>query len=296
MGRLLDELGGNLADVGGAGGRPLPRDGDRLLPAARVTLHERPVGQPVSVDNVQQGAQQREVGAGSHRQVQVRALGGGRAARVGADDERAFGLTVADARPEDRVAGGRVRPQQQQAVGVGDVGVARRRAVEAERAAVARHRRRHAQAGVRIDVVRSQIALGELVDRVVVLRQQLPGDVEGDRVGAVLVDDRPQPARQRAEHVVPAGRLEARVAILAPQRARRAVRRVHGERQAKRLTAGAAAVGGMKRVAAHGLEAAVVVDIGQQAAADAAVRALGRGGLHVASSLRTGRFPGASFR
>ena len=48
----------------------------------------------------------------------------------------------------------------------------------------------HAQARVGVDVVRAEEALGELVDRVVVLGQQLAGDVERDRVGPVLVDDR----------------------------------------------------------------------------------------------------------
>ena len=161
-----------------------------------------------------------------------------RAARVGADDERALGLAVADAPPEDRVAGGGVRAQQQEAVGERDVGVGRRRAVEAERAAVAGDRGGHAQARVGVDVVRAEKALGELVDRVVVLGQQLAGDVERDRVGAVLVDDRAAgvPASVPSTSSQPR-RLEARVAVVAAQRHRRAVGRV------RRRTAGRAACG-----------------------------------------------------
>ena len=280
VGGLLDEPGLDAADRGGARGRPLARDRAGLLPAARVARDERLVDEPVAVDDVQQRAQQREVGARAHRQVQVGALGGRRAARVGADDERALGLTVADAAPEDRVAGGGVRAQQQEAVGERDVGVGRRRAVEAERAAVAGDRRGHAQPRVGVDVVRAEKALGELVDRVVVLGQQLAGDVERDGVGAVLVDDRAQPAGERAEHVLPGARLEARVAVVAVQRHGRAVGRRDGERQAERLAARAPAVGGMRGVAADGGQAAVVIDVGQQAAADATVGALGRGGLH----------------
>ena len=223
--------------------------------------------------------------------MQVRALGGLRPARVGADDERALGLAVADAPPEDRMAGRRVRPQQQEAVGQADVGVRRRRAVEAERAAVAGDRRGHAQARVGVDVVRAEKALGELVDRVVVLGQQLAGDVEGDGVGPVFVDDRVDTAGERAEHVLPADRLQSRVAVIAPQRDRRAVGRVDGERQAERLAAGAAAVRRMMHVAADRDQAAVVVDVGEQAASDAAVRALGRGGLHCPQSAG-GPFPG----
>ena len=81
------------------------------------------------------------------------------------------------------------------------------------------------------------------------------------------------------EHVLPARRLEARVAILAPQGDGRAVLRLDGERQPERLAAGAPAVGRMHAVAADADEPPVL-HIGQQAAADAAVRALGRGGLH----------------
>ncbi len=108
--------------------------------------------------------------------------------------------------------------------------------------------------------------------------------------------DRLQSSGERAQHVLPAGRLEARVTVLAPQRGERSVARRDGERQAERLAAGPPPVGGVQRVAANGGQAAIVIGVGKQAAADAAVRTLGRGGLHCPGSLRTGRFPGASFR
>ena len=73
--RLLDELRRHLADVGGALGRPLAGDRSRLLPAARVARDERLVDEAVAIDDVQQRAQQREVGA--------------RAAPAGADPSRA---------------------------------------------------------------------------------------------------------------------------------------------------------------------------------------------------------------
>jgi hypothetical protein len=47
----------------------------------------------------------------------------------------------------------------------------------------------------------------------------------------------------------------------------------------------------MVHVAPDRAEAAVVVDVGEQAASDAAVGALGRGGLHCPQSAG-GRFPG----
>ena len=111
----------------------------------------------------------------------------------------------------------------------------------------------------------------------------------------MLVDDVAQLARDGAEDVLPAGRLEARVAIVAPQRDGRAVGRVDGEREAERLAAGPTAVGRVVAIAADADEPSIF-DIGQQAAADAAVRALGRGGLHWLDSLRIGRFLVASDR
>ena len=90
---------------------------------------------------------------------------------------------AADPVPHDRVAGRGVGAEQEQHVGLVDVGVGRRRAVGAERARVARDRAGHAQARVGVDVVGAEEALGQLVDRVVVLGQQLAGDVERDLVG-----------------------------------------------------------------------------------------------------------------
>ena len=140
VGGLFDEVGVDAADGRRALRRPRVGDRARLFPAARVPRDEGLVEQAVAVDDVQQRAEQGEVGAGAHGQVQVRALGRRRGARVGADDERALRLAVADARPEDRVAGGGVRPEQQEAVGERDVGVGGRRAVVAERARCSRRR------------------------------------------------------------------------------------------------------------------------------------------------------------
>jgi hypothetical protein len=63
-----------------------------------------------------------------------------------------------------------------------------------------------------------------------------------------------------------------------------------GERQAERLAARAAAVGGVLAVAADRRQLPVF-DVGEQAAADAAVRALGRDGLHCIHPA-AGPFPG----
>ena len=83
-----------------------------------------------------QRVEQREVGPGRDLQVDV---GGGRgvgAPRVDDDQRRAPLLRGADAAPQDRVVGRRVRAQQQDAVGQLEVRVGGRRAVGAERRVV----------------------------------------------------------------------------------------------------------------------------------------------------------------
>ena len=76
-----------------------------------------------------------------------------------------------------------------------DVVVAGRRRVGAQRELVAGHRAAHAQARVAVDVVGADQALGQLVEDVVVLGQQLAADVEAHGVGAVRLDDAGEPAR-----------------------------------------------------------------------------------------------------
>ena len=46
----------------------------------------------------------------------------------------------------------------------------------------------HAEAGVAVDISGTEEALGEFIRGVIVLRQQLAGDVEGDAVGPVGCD------------------------------------------------------------------------------------------------------------
>ena len=66
------------------------------------------------------------------RQVEVGGRGGLRAPRIDDDQLRALLLPPQDPRPDDRVARRGVRAEQQHAVGLVDVGVARRRAVGTE--------------------------------------------------------------------------------------------------------------------------------------------------------------------
>ncbi len=65
--------------------------------------------------------------------------------------------------------------------------------------------RRHAQAGVGIEVVGTDEALGQLVEDVVVLGQQLAGEVEGDGIGAVGADGVGESLGGMVKCVIPGG-------------------------------------------------------------------------------------------
>ena len=78
-----------------------------------------------------------------------------------------------------------LRADQHDEIGLLEILVAAGHHVRAEGAAVAGDRRGHAEARVGVDVGRADEALHQLVGDVVVLGQQLAGDVEGDAVRAV---------------------------------------------------------------------------------------------------------------
>ena len=92
-----------------------------------------------------------------------------------------------DALVQHRMAPGRVGADQHHEVGELQVLVALRHDVGAERAAMPGHRRGHAQPRVGVDVRRADEALRQLVGDVVVLGQQLPGQIERDRLRPVRV-------------------------------------------------------------------------------------------------------------
>ena len=151
-----------------------------------------------------------------------------------------------------------------------EVGVRGRRPVGAEDRVVARDGAGHAQARVGVDVVGAQVALGELVDRVVVLGQQLAGDVERDLLGAIAR----QPRGDVVERLVPRDVAEAMRRVRAQLGLQRTVGRPRGLRQRQRLAARQPTVDRMLLVAAHGMQAPVA-DLRDEPAADAAVRATG---------------------
>ena len=124
-------------------------------------------------------------------------------ARIDHDDARAARPAIVLHAPEqDGVAPGRIRADQHEEIGLVEVFVAARHGVGAESAAVTGDGRGHAQARIGVDVARAEEALHELVGDVVILRQELAREIEGDRIRAVLRDDAgeavaPRPSARR---------------------------------------------------------------------------------------------------
>ena len=174
--------------LGGALDGPFAGRVERVCKPIGVALGERAVDQVLVGQNAEHRCEQRKVGARPDRQVDVGCLGGRSATRIDHDQLCAGPLAGADPRPYDRVARRRVGAHDQEAVGPVDVGVCGGRAVRPEGAGVAGDCTGHAKARVGVDVVGPEESLGELRGDVVILGRQLPGDVERDRVRAVLGD------------------------------------------------------------------------------------------------------------
>ena len=213
------------------------------------------------------------VGAGPDRQVQVGALAGGGAARVDVDDAHAaLGSRRLDALIQHRMAPGRVGADQHHEVGQLQVVVALRHDVGAEGAAMPGDRRGHAQPRVGVDMRRADEALGQLVGDVVVLGQQLPGEVEGDDFRPVRCDDTRAAGRDMVERLRPSRPARPPISGCSS-------RAVQPQRLAERRALGAqpAEIGRMLRIAGD-RRAARAVRRRQHAAADAAIGAGGASG------------------
>ena len=216
-------------------------------------------GDGVAVDqflpqhHVQHGVIQRNVGAGQYGQMQVGLVGGVGAARVDHDQlEVGIGLPRRlDAAEQDRVRVRRVGAGDENRPGMVDVVVAARRRIGAQRRLVARHRGRHAQARIGVDVVGADQPLGELVEDVIRLGGELAGNIEGDGVGAVLQDDCAEFFGNVVERGVPAHLLARRGTVGTQLGKKRAPGRLRRQCQRHALGAQLALIGRMRGIAAH---------------------------------------------
>ena len=198
-------------------GRVLAHRGFERVKAAGVGRHVSGVNPAFPQHDVQQAVEQRHVGAGLQRQVQIGDFGGVGAARVADNDlqRRVRGLRVFNAPKQNRVRKRRVAAGDEQALGVFQVVVAGRRRIGPQRLFVTRDRAAHAQARVGVDVVRADQALGQLVEDVIVLGQQLAGNVKTHRVRAVLTDDSGKFFGGEVQRAVPAHALGRGLAAVA---------------------------------------------------------------------------------
>jgi hypothetical protein len=242
--------------------------------------------EPVGEQHVQQCVAKRDVGAGPDREVEV-----GRGRRIRAprvdDDQLRLGSPragVLDPTEQDRMRPSGVRAAHEIEVGVVDVLVAGGGCVGAERELVSGDRRRHAESRVGVDVVGADQGAGELVEDVVVLGKELAGDVEPDRVGTVLADDRGEPSCGEVERLAPARAAPGRGAVAPELGVVGAGVVSRREMQRRALRAQAAEVRRMSGIAAH-VGHAAVVGRDDHAAAHPAVAAGGPGLAHVFDSL-----------
>ncbi len=288
---------GDAADLGHPRGRAVAHGGLECLEARGVRRDVAGIHPALPEHEVQHAVAEHDVGAGQDGQVQVghrRRFG---AARVGHDDlqARVRGPRVLDAPEEDGVRPGRVAARDEQALRQREVFIAGRRCVRAQRGLVARDGAAHAQAGIGVDVVGADQSLGQLVEDVVVLGEQLARHVEPDRIGAVRLDDVRELSGGHAQRGIPADGSRRLAALCAVQRREQAGLQGDGLRggevQRGSLGAEAAEIGGVGGVAAHAGDPAVG-GFDDDAAAGAAVGAGGFCFFVHGGGLLVGWFPG----
>ena len=246
-----------------------------------VLRHEILVHAAGADDVVRDEVEDREVGIRREDHVQVRELVP--AVLIGREhgdlDVRVLQAPVGDPRPQDRVHLGHVRAPHDERVGRLDVVVAAHRLVHAERAHEAGHRRGHAVAGVRVEVVRPEPGLQQLRRGVALPHRPLARAEHADGGRAALRERLLPLLGHDVEGFLPRHPRELAVlvvlAVLLPEERRReAVGAVHDLREEVALDAVQAAVHFRFRVAL-GRDHAAVLHADEHAAAGAAEAARG---------------------
>ncbi len=153
-------------------------------------------------------------------------------------------------------------------VGEVEVLIAAGHQVGAEGQLVGRHRRGHAEPGIGVDIPRSDEALHQLVGGVIVLGEQLAGDVEGHRVRAVAGGGLGEAPGHQGRGLGPAG------LPFADHRGQQAALEAYRGAQGPALGAEPAGIGRVRGVAGDGKGAA----LGDPARHAAAHPAIGAGG------------------
>lgn len=199
------------------------------------------------------GQGQRHVRAGADGEMHVGSLRGWSPPRID-HGPRSPPLPARDlqAAEQDRVGVRRVAAPEENVAGLFQVVVAAGRSVSAEGALVGGDGRGHAEPRVGVHVCGSKQALAELVGHVVVLGQELAGQVEGDGTGAAFVDGRPDPPRHVLDRRRPADTAAAHHRLQKP------IAGSHHLGQTLPLGTQAPSVGGMVGVAGNASDPAAV--------------------------------------
>jgi hypothetical protein len=192
------------------------------------------VGGSLSARKARDAVRDREIAVWHHLQVVLRVRRGASAPRAHVDDQHllAARAPVDHAREQHRVHLRRVVAPEQEHVAAIEIVVAARRLVDAVGGEETGHGRRHAQPRVRIDVIRREASLHELLGRVTLGNRPLSTaihreaartllDARGDRGDGLLPRDRNQCAalaQERASQPVLAVEREADVIALHAQK------------------------------------------------------------------------------
>ena len=264
------------ADVLGGLGVIVGHQRAQLVDAVGVRSDVVPVLQPFLEDHMQHGIDQHAVGARGDRQVDIGELRQHGHPRIDHDQrELAFLQRLLQAPVDDRVLLRQVGAEGHQAVSVLEIVVAAGRAVAAETALVAGHRRGHAQGGVAVVVVGADLPAHQLAEGVELLGEQLAGGDHGEGVTAVFGLDVLDLRRGCVQRGIPVCRLEWQMGLVAGQRHRTAPGRLEQFVLQQPLDAQFAAIDVCTGMAAAGDDATILAEAQLDGAAGRAVVAGG---------------------
>ncbi len=219
----------------------------------------------------EQPHEQRDIAVRADGQMQVGDIACHRPARIDDDDAHVRPRRFCGGQPlvDDGMAPGEVGAGEHHEVREFDILIGPGHGIGAEGAAMPGHRRGHAEPGIGVDIGRTDEALHQLVGEVIILGQQLAGDVEGDGIRSVLGDRFGKTSGDQIERLVPAAARACDFGIKKP-----AVE-IDGFGKRRTFRAEPAEI---RRMLGISLDAdgAGFVDRGDNAAADAAI---GAGGL-----------------
>src|SRR6185369_17573513 len=128
----------------------------------------------------------------------------------------------------------------------------------------------HAQPRIGVDIGAADETLHQLVGDVVILAQQLSGEIERHGSGTVTRDDMLEPMRNVVERIAPGDPLHRALAA-ADHRMEQTAGKPQGLSERRALRAEPAEIGGMIRIARYRCSAAAI-GCSQYAASDAAIR------------------------